>query len=157
MIANKAWGLDCYRDVVGCDAMVCKPRGGRITLALTQANSRRFDIEGERSDWQNVHWRLGEELAKYVDPCRRCSCVPCQCEHEKIVFRSAQQHYITRLADAVEAEARDTGDTSTDAGKDAATNAILSREAADTAFGVFARLAAAEGLMAMLNGSLRPL
>lgn len=38
-----------------------------------------------------------------------------------------------------------------------AMNAMLSREAADTAFGVFARMAAAEGLVAMLDGSVRPL
>lgn len=71
---------------------------------------------------------------------------------------SAQRDYMTANERAVGSESSATYPHGTvDAERDAAMSAILSREAADTAFGVFARIAAAEGLMAMLDGSMRPL
>lgn len=160
MIANKAWGTDSYREHVTCEAIVYRPRAGRITLALIQSDTRRFQVEGETGAWRGVYTRLGEELAKYQEPCTGCSCSPCQCEERGLrrPLFAAQRDYLNALQRARAAEraaGTDRRRTPEEIENDAMAE-MCEREAADTAFGTFARLAAAHDMVAMLDGSMRP-
>lgn len=164
--------------VVACNATVY--RNSHLTtirLALTSCDGRRFDIDGLSDEWRDVHRRLGEELAKYPQMCSGCSCSPCQCKERGLrrPLFAARKDYLAALKRAEDADlvARQlssddapdshrvnswTGeplDNDKQRSRDADTNAILSREAADTAFGVFARMAAAEGMVAELDGTMR--
>lgn len=99
-----------------------------------------------------------EELVKW---CSGCSCSPCQREGRGIrrPLFAARKEYLATLERATKADlaaGTDRPRTKEEEESDAM-NAILSREAADTAFGVFARMAAEDGLTAMLDGSMRPL
>lgn len=160
MIANKAWGIDCYREHVTCEATVYKPRAGRITLALTQKSTRRFQLEGEVQEWRDVHKKLGEELAKYREPCIACCVSPCQCEERGIrsPLFAAQRDYLAALKRAAVAEQLESTNRprTREEEENDATEAILSREASDRCFGTFARTAAAHGMVASLDGTMRP-
>lgn len=155
MIANKAWGIDAYRATVECDVGIFASRGA-ITLVLRHADTRSFDLTGNATEWRAVHRRIGEELAKYPEPCHGCSCSPCQCREQgrRLPLFAAQRDYLAALKRAEEAEGRIASKLVSGEGADM--NAMYAREAADTAYGIFARMAAAEGMVASLDGTMGP-